>query len=159
MSDGNITSTSVGKVWTLRISVPNAMNIGITFNQFNLSATAEMYIFNEARTVVKGKILKSYFSNTTAVTTSPMTGNSAIVYIVEPNNFGALQSIISIQKIMAGYQPIDDVGTTSGGGSFQSEGGVIANGASLNCDPLIMCSPNKMSTARAVARFYTGNGF
>lgn len=61
MSDGNITNTSVGKVWTLRISVPNALNIGITFNQFNLSSIAEMYIFNEARTVVKGKIFKKLF--------------------------------------------------------------------------------------------------
>jgi hypothetical protein len=159
MSDGNITSTSVGKVWTLRISVPNALNIGITFNQFNLSSTAETYIFNEARTVVKGKILKSYFSNTTGVTTSPMATNSIIVYIVEPNNFGTLQSIISIQKIMAGYQPIDDVGTVYGGGGFKPNGTVTINGASVNCDPLIMCTPGKLATARAVARFYTGNGF
>jgi hypothetical protein len=36
-SDGNITSTSVGKVWTLRISIPNALNVGFVFNQFNLS--------------------------------------------------------------------------------------------------------------------------
>src|SRR5688572_11513309 len=34
MADGNITSTSAGKVWTLRISIPNALNIGFIFNQF-----------------------------------------------------------------------------------------------------------------------------
>lgn len=88
-----------------------------------------------------------------------MTANSVIIYIVEPNNSGTLQSVISIQKIMAGYQPIYDVGTTSGGGTFAINGGAITNGASLACDPLIMCSPGKMPTARAVARFYTGNGF
>jgi hypothetical protein len=44
MSDGNVTSTSVGKVWTLRISIPNALNVGIIFNQFSLSSNAEMYI-------------------------------------------------------------------------------------------------------------------
>jgi hypothetical protein len=31
LSDGNITSTSLGKVWTLRLSIPNALNIGLTF--------------------------------------------------------------------------------------------------------------------------------
>lgn len=44
ITDGNITSTSFGKVWTLRINVPNARNVGFVFNQFNLSPTAEMYI-------------------------------------------------------------------------------------------------------------------
>lgn len=31
LGDGNITSTSLGKVWTLRISIPNALSIGLTF--------------------------------------------------------------------------------------------------------------------------------
>jgi hypothetical protein len=150
MANGNVTNTSIGKVWTLRISVPNALNIGITFQQFNLSATAEMYIFNEARTIVKGSIKKSYFSNTTAVTTSPISGNTAIIYIIEPNNFGALQSVITIQKLMAGYRTIDDVGST---------GTVQARGATVNCDPQIMCSQDKLPQARAVAEFFTGNGF
>ena len=160
MSDGNVTNTSAGKVWTLRISIPNALNIGLVFQQFNLSAAAQMYIFNEARTVVKGKIMKSYFVSTTSVATSPMTGNSVIVYIVEPGNSGAIQSAISMQKIMAGYQSVDEVGTfgSGGGGSFALNGGVVTNGATINCDPLIMCTPAYMSTARAVARFFTGNG-
>ena len=41
MSDGNVTNTSAGKVWTLRISIPNALNIGLVFQQFNLSAAAK----------------------------------------------------------------------------------------------------------------------
>ncbi len=151
MNDGNTTNTSAGKVWTLRISIPNALNIGVTFQQFDLSATAEMYIFNEARTVVKGSLKKNYFSNTVGITTAPMKGNSIIIYIVEPNNTGALQSIIAIQKVMAGYQNIDEVGST---GSI-----LKAEGASVNCDPLIICSPDKLSTARTVAKFYPGNGF
>jgi hypothetical protein len=61
MADGNITTTSIGKVWTLRISIPNALNIGLTFNQFNLSPTAEMYIFNDARTVLDSAIKKEHF--------------------------------------------------------------------------------------------------
>lgn len=116
-SDGNITSTSVGKVWTLRISIPNALNVGFVFNQFNLSPTAEMYIFNEARTVLDSAIKKSHFTNSSQVGIFPIKGNSAIIYIVEPNNFGTLQSSISIQKIEAGFQEIEDVGDAGGSGN------------------------------------------
>lgn len=103
MSDGNITNTSIGKVWTLRISIPNALNVGFVFNQFNLSTTAEMYVFNEARTILDSGIMQSHFSNSSQVGIFPVKGNGAIIYIVEPNNFGNLQSSISIQKLEAGF--------------------------------------------------------
>jgi len=44
-ANGNTTNTTIGKVWTLRISIPNALNIGLMFTSFNLSASAELYIF------------------------------------------------------------------------------------------------------------------
>lgn len=148
MNNGNITNTSIGKVWTLRISVPNALNISIIFEQFNLSSNAEMYIFNEERTVIKGSIKKGDFTNTNGITTAPMKGNRIIMYIVEPSNFGTLQSVITIKKLMLGYRNIDDVGSI--GSDLQVEG--------IGCDPMIMCSSDKLPTARAVARFFTGNG-
>lgn len=46
MSDGNITNTSAGLVWTVRVSIPNALNIGVSFNPNNFSPSAQMYIFN-----------------------------------------------------------------------------------------------------------------
>lgn len=142
-TDGNITSTSVGKVWALRISIPNALNVGFVFNQFNLSATAEMYIFNESRTVLDSAIKKSHFTNSAQVGIFPIKGTSAIIYIVEPNNFGAFQSTISIQKIEAGFQDVEDVGDT---------GGEMMRGASINCNPMIMCQTHRINSARAVAR-------
>ena len=62
LDNGNFTTTSAGKVWTCRISIPNALNIGLTFTQFNLSPSAEMYIFNDARTVLNKKIKKEHFT-------------------------------------------------------------------------------------------------
>lgn len=143
-SDGNITSTSVGKVWTLRISIPNALNVGFVFNQFNLSTNAEMYIFNETRTILDSGIKQSHFTNSSQVGIFPIKGNSAIIYIVEPNNFGSFLSSISIQKIEAGFQEIEDVGDT---------GGVAMRVATIDCNPNIMCQLDRMNSARAVARF------
>lgn len=154
MANGNITSTTIGKVWTLRVSIPNALNIGLLFNQFNLSATAEMYVFDEAKKVLDSCIKKSHFTSSSSVGLTPITGNSVIIYIVEPNNFGTFQSTISVQKVEAGYQPVSDVGDI-GGGSTLLGGDFQIMDASINCNPLVQCQQSKMPFARAVARFTT----
>jgi hypothetical protein len=149
IADGNITSTSIGKVWTIRLSIPNALNIGLSFSQFNLSASAQMYIFNEARTVLDSSIIKSKFTYSTTVGISPFKSNSIIIYIVEPGNFGTLQSAVSIQNLEAGFQQIDDVGDANGG-TFSP--------ATINCDPMILCQLEKINSARTVAKFIS-NGY
>ena len=148
IADGNITSTTIGKVWTLRLSIPNALNIGLSFSQFNLSATAQMYIFNEARTVLDSAIIKSKFTYFTSIGIAPFKSNSIIIYIVEPGNSGTLQSSISIQNLEAGFQQIDDVGDING--TFSP--------ATINCDPMILCQLAKINSARCVARFIS-NGY
>lgn len=149
-ADGNITTTSAGKVWTLRISVPNALNVGFSFNTFNLSPSAEMYVFNEARTVLDSSIKKAHFTNSNRVGIASLKGNSVIIYILEPGNTGAFQSTISIQNIIAGFQELSEVGDINSGGP--------AARASVNCNPLIQCQQSKIPFARAVARF-NSNGF
>ena len=94
LSNGNFTTTTVGKVWTLRISVPNAVSIGLTFNQFNLSPSAEMYIYNNAQTVLNKGIKKEHFVNSDTVFISSINGNAIVVYLIEPDNFGNFQSSI-----------------------------------------------------------------
>lgn len=148
-ADGNITQTSAGKVWTVRISIPNALNIGFAFNSFNLSTNAEMYIFNESRTVLDSAIKKSHFTNSNTVGIASLKGNSVIIYVVELGNTGTFQSTISIQNIIAGFQELSDVGDINSGNALR---------ASVNCNPLIQCQPPKIPFARAVARF-SSNGF
>ncbi len=149
IADGNITSVSSGKVWTLKINVPNASNIGFIFSQINLSPTAELYIFNESKTVLDSCIKISHFTYTTGVGVFPFTGNSITLYIYEPNNFGTLHSSISIQKLEAGYQPVEDVG------DYNTS--MMSSQRSISCIPHVICDPSKMQSARAVARFvYNG---
>lgn len=95
-ADGNYTTTSVGKVWTLRISIPNALSIGLTFTQFNLSPTAELYVYNDAKTVVNKGIKKEHFTSSDTVSISSMNGNAVILYVIEPNNFGTFQSTLTM---------------------------------------------------------------
>lgn len=147
-ADGNITSTSFGKVWTLRVSIPNALNIGFVFDSFSLSSLAEMYIFNEEQTVLDSAIKMTDFSYSSKIGIYPIKGNSVIIYIVEKNNFGNLQSSVSILQLEAGFQNIDDVGDQNNSTLQRS----------VNCIPQIRCYPWRDMSARAVARFVS-NGF
>lgn len=146
VADGNLTTTSVGKIWTLRISISSALNIGLTFNQFDLSSIAEMYVFNDARTVLDSAIKNENFSASSVVSISSIKGSSLIIYIVEPNNFGTFQSAFSIEKLVAGYQEVDEVGDT-GSGQYTPQ--------SIDCDPMIQCQPSKIVFGRSVARMVT----
>lgn len=50
MANGNFTSTSKGKVWTLKITATNAKNIGLLVDQLNLSDSAQMFVFDNLET-------------------------------------------------------------------------------------------------------------
>lgn len=109
-----------------------------------------MYIFDDARTVLDTAIKKADFTDYDQVGIFPIKGNSAIIFIVEPGNFGTFQSSISIKKVEAGFQEIEDVGNIGGA--------TLMRGPSIGCDPRIMCQPSKINSARAVARLIT-NGY
>lgn len=156
MTNGNITSTSIGKVWTLRLSIPNAKNVGFTFTQFNLASNAEMYIFNESRTILKGGIKQEYFTTASNLTISSITGNAIIIYIVEKNNFGTFQSTIAFSEAAAGFEDIEDLNGTTTSASINS-GDFSAQGTTSCFTPAccmdhIQCYPSKLNSARSVAR-------
>lgn len=148
LSDGNFTTTSLGNIWTLRINIPNALSIGLTFTQFNLSPSAEMYIYNDAQTVLNYQIKKEHFVNSDIVSISSINGNAITIYLIEPGNFGTFQSTLTIGEVIAGYQPIEDVGDVGNNSARYGTG----------CMPDIRCYPQYMTSARAVGRF-ASNGF
>lgn len=139
LSDGNITQTSAGKVWTVRVNATNAVNVGLTFDQFNLSSSARMYIYNDAQTELKGPMKISDFTSTSAIGIIPLSGSSIVIYIIENGNTGAFQSSVHISQVIAGFQPL---GTPAGSGQASR---------TVNCDPLVQCYQDKMEYARAVA--------
>lgn len=154
LTSGNYTNTTSGKVWTVRISIPNALNIGLKFSLFKLAPGAEMYIYNDAKTVLKYKIKKADFTVSDTVTFSPLTGNAVTVYVVEPGNFTAtFQSNITIGKVVAGYLNVDDVGPAGGTATLSASPEGTMGTMGVDCIPLVMCSPY-MPSARAVARVF-----
>lgn len=140
MSDGNYTTTSLGKAWTLKIVAHNAKDVGLIFGTFSLSDSAEMYIYNGSETELDGPIKAAYFSDLNDVALGPLSDSIVFIYILEHNNFGSFQSTITIPKLLAGFV---DFATSSDTNSMSLALPPIVRpfGATVNCDPSISCYP------------------
>ncbi len=102
-SSGNFTSTSLGKVWTLKIIVPNAKNIGLVLSQVTLAPNAEMYVYNQSKTRLKGVIKAEHFSSLSRLSIAPTKDAEIYIYILERNNFSVFQSNFTITKVLGGF--------------------------------------------------------
>lgn len=157
MSNGNYTTTSVGKVWTLQVIVHNAKDIGLLFGTFELSPNAEMYIYNGKKTQLYGPIKDSSFTNTSDVAAGPLSDSTVFIYILEPNNFGTFQSTITIPQILAGFIDFDANIGSGNPNAVSTTSGIHPMGATVNCDPSINCYPYNSGTffnsAESVAMF------
>ena len=178
MSEGNVTTTNIGLVWTLKLVINNALSIGLEIDQFNLSQNAEMYVYNSANTELIGPIKKQNFSYVDALGIPDLSGGSITIYILETGNFENLQSVIKISQVYAGYHEINN--TTAFLEIYENNNFTVAPEAEFNnfepnalyetqesknnysyrwftsnCIPSVRCFPDKMPIARSVARFIT----
>lgn len=144
IANGNITSTSIGKAWTVRINVPNALNVGLVFTQFNLSPNAEMYIYNDDKTILVKGIKKAHFTVSDTIFISAVQGDAVTLHVIEANNFGNLQSSLTIGQVVGGYREVSDIGVANDGVQLRT--------TTINCNPHVQCYPGQMPSARAVAR-------
>jgi hypothetical protein len=144
--NGNYTQTSEGKVWTLSIKVlGGCKNIGLTFEYVNLSSNAELYIYNESRTVLRGPVKAENFRQPGLLTTGASKDSIIYIYLIERNNFSSFQSSLIITKLIAGFLDISDLTDTR-----------IASMMGTQCMLHVQCFPDKMLYAHAVARIETG---
>lgn len=143
-TNGNITKTLKGLAWTLKISVPNASNLGLIFDKFKLSDEALMYIFNGKQTVMDTAIAQKNFAYSEFVSITPVQGSELIIFIIEQGNFSFFKSDISIRRLI-----VDGLSITSSTDSSQ----LTLQTASIDCNPSIQCTQSKMPWARAVGRF------
>ena len=69
-SNGNLTQTSEGKVWTFGIRMlGGAKNLGLTFDSLNLFTNTELYIYNESKTILMGPVKTDYIKPYSKLTT------------------------------------------------------------------------------------------
>lgn len=153
--DGNVTRTSAGMVWTLELSIPEALSIGFSFDKFDLSENAELYIYNGERTSLDTAIKKEHFSRPQNIGITPFAGSKVTIYLLERGNGAKLNSLIQVKEVVAGFNPLFSAG-------MEAPANTVLKTASINCIPLVMCDNSKLASARSVARItvggFTGTG-
>jgi len=82
------------------------------------------------------------------VSIAPITANAIIIYIIERNNFNSLQSNIALTDVTAGFEDIEDDDT----------GGAALRRPTNRCTPDVLCFPDKLFSARAVALIFVHGG-
>ena len=146
-SSGNWQTISSGKVWTLKISINNALNTSLRFGLLTLSSTAKLYILNGDTNVIKGPYTKEILPTQGIFGAFPMDGQSCFLFLHEPTFSNQSQNALTISGVVAGVQTIGDMIPPS-----------ATARPSNNCVPSIRCANNWMSTARAVSRWSNGGG-
>ena len=142
LANGNFTQTTEGKVWTLSIKVLGSKNIALTFDSVTLDSSAELYLYNESKTILMGPVKAENLSQPDIFTTGECRDSIITVYVIERNNFSSFQSNFIITSLVAGFLDIDNLSEARISGS--------------QCMEHVQCFPDKMPYAHAVARIEVG---
>ena len=148
LSNGNWQTTGYGSVWCLNISIENALNTSLYFDELTLSPTAKFYILNSEINILKGPYTKEVVKAPGIFGTFPMNGASCYLFLQETNSNNISQNNFSISGVVAVVQTI--------GNEYLPQG--AAARVSNDCIPSIRCYDSHMNTARAVSIWSNGEG-
>lgn len=147
LSNGNWQTTSYGSVWCLNISINDALNTSVYFDELTLSPSAKFYILNSEINMLKGPYTKDAVKVPGIFGTFPMNGSSCYLFLQDTIPANISQNALTISGVVAGVQTIGD--DFPGGSSAR-----VAN----SCIPSIRCYDSHVNTARAVSRWSNGEG-
>ncbi len=148
LSNGNWQTSGTAKIWTLKISINNALNTSLKLSAITLSPTANLYILNGDTNMVKGPYTRTVLPTNGIMGTFPMNSNSCYIILQEPSVSNQSQNSLTISSVVAGVQTIGDDLPVSNPTARPSNG----------CVPSIRCYNNWMNTANAVSRWSNGGG-
>jgi lysyl endopeptidase len=149
-SNGAWQTTSYGNVWTIKISIDNALSTSLRFESMSLSPTASLYIVNGDLNMVKGPFTAAILPSG-VFGTYPMNASSCYIFLLETSPGNMTSDALVVNSVVGGVQPVDGLAPTDGGGGSSSR-------VSNNCIPSIRCYNDWMLTGRAVALWSNGDG-
>ncbi|MDR2915371.1 MAG: trypsin-like peptidase domain-containing protein [Tannerella sp.] len=95
--------TDSKKIWTMKFRSKGAYYLNFTFSELKLSSDAELYISNTEGSMVYGPITSVQNMMEGAFITDLISGEEAIIQLVEPANTDK-ESVIRISKVVHGYR-------------------------------------------------------
>lgn len=99
------------RVWRLAIYSPEAMSINLMYNDFNLPEGAQMFLYNEDKSMVLGAFTYLNNSQDNFFATAPIIGSKTIIEYYEPKQVKG-KGRINVSEVLHAYRDIFGVLTT-----------------------------------------------
>ncbi len=131
--------------WKLRLSFQHAESINLNFNNFQLSSTAKLFVYNDNFSDVLGAITVKNNKEDQLFSIRPIKGSAITIELIVPQN-ELEQNTISLNEVVYGYRSIHDKVQKV----FQASGNCNIN---INCEE----GKNWQDVKRAVAMVTTVN--
>lgn len=106
LDDGEWTSLSNGRVWSMVIQSNNAKSITLVFDDLTLKNGAELYIVNDEQDIVFGPITNDALGLTNNIVSDIMAGSKVRLYLYEPNELKGTSSMI-ITRVIHGSRSFE----------------------------------------------------
>lgn len=91
------------KIWQLRISIKEALSIGLNFDQFHLPLGAKLFVYSESKDQIRGAYTSKNNKANGRFAINPLVGKSCIIEYYEPANVAG-QGKILLSSIARGYK-------------------------------------------------------
>lgn len=148
LEDGFWEETVLGRIWKLKIHSPGAFSINLKFDRFHLPDKAELYLYNEERTMVMGPITSKLNKEGKGLATDLIEGNTIILELFEPTSHRG-EVDLHINRIVHAYKDL-----------FNAEYVGPGYGYSAPCHNDVNCAQgnNWQDEAASVAMILLGDG-
>lgn len=108
LKDGEWQTVENGRVWSFTIEAEGALSLDLGFSDISLSDDACLFVINKNNTMVFGPIKQSAIKNCPDLFTDNITGNSATIYLYEPNSQKG-ECSLTLSTIVYGYRNINEM--------------------------------------------------
>ncbi len=93
----------IGKIWRLEIRNETALSLQVTFNEFVVPEGAELFLYNEDRTLISGAFTKRNMRDDLQFVIADFRGNHVILEYFEPDN-PEYEGQLTIASLGQGYE-------------------------------------------------------
>lgn len=105
LKDGKWLKTDSMKIWSLKISSPQAYSLNFIFSELYLPKGAQLYIFNEDGSMTYGPVTEKQNQHGKTYLTDIIQGESVIIQISNPLPYNEKPEL-KIQNVVHGYKNI-----------------------------------------------------
>ena len=159
---GTWAPTAGGRVWALALESPGAFSLNFLFDKLRLPAKAELYLYNNDRTVVMGPITAAQNTPAGVYATDLLKGDKVTLELFEPTAVAG-QSQLHLARAVHGYRNLLGGPAPAGSKAPKTTGTgatTLSFGQAVRCHQDVNCPAgnNWQTESNAVVLIIAGNG-